>query len=184
MTPDWEALRQAYTGGESIGKLARRWEIPESTLRARAKREGWRREEKANRTNKEKNVRKEEQDAQRMNRVDDLADRMLACLERAVEELDSVTRSVREKVKKEDGTDVTTDYSQVIPGEKGLIDRGGLKQLTGVLKDLKEVLALRSQGDALEQEARIAKLQRELTREDGEQRILVTMEGGCEHYAG
>ena len=115
--------------------------------------------------------------------MDDLADRMLTCLERAVEELDAVTRTVREKVKKEDGGDVTTDYAQVMPGEKGLIDRGGLKQLTGVLKDLKEILVLRSEGDTLEQQARIARLQRELSREDSQERILVTMEGACGGYA-
>ena len=70
-----------------------------------------------------------------------------------------------------------------MPGEKGLIDRGGLKQLTGVLKDLKEILVLRSEGDTLEQQARIARLQRELSREDSQERILVTMEGACGGYA-
>ncbi|MDY3771395.1 MAG: hypothetical protein SO002_00090, partial [Candidatus Faecousia sp.] len=60
---------------------------------------------------------------------------------------------------------------------------GGLKQLTGVLKDLKEILVLRSEGDTLEQQARIARLQRELNREDSQERILVTMEGACGDYA-
>ncbi len=179
MTPDWNALRRAYSRGASIGELAKKWSVPESTLRGRAKREGWKR---PSQKKKQKIVQKDEQDQERMDRVDELADSMLACLERAVGELDAVTRTVREKVKKEDG-DVTTDFSQVMPGEKGLIDRGGLKQLTGVLKDLKEVLSLRDQGDILEQEARIARIQRELNKEEQEERIVVTMEGACENYA-
>ena len=52
-----------------------------------------------------------------------------------------------------------------------------------MLKDLKEILVLRSEGDTLEQQARIARLQRELSREDSQERILVTMEGACGGYA-
>ena len=97
-------------------------------------------------------------------------------------ELDTVTESVREKAKKEDGGEVTTDYQRLLPQEKGIIDRGGLKQLTGVLKDLKEVLVLRSDGDTREQEARIAKLQRDLSPET-EKSFTVLLEGVCQDYA-
>ena len=180
MTPDWDALRRAYSEGGTVRDLSRKWGVPESTLRGRIRRENWQRCAQKEKT---EIVQKDEQSQRRSDRVDDLADRMLTCLERAVEELDAVTRTVREKVKKEDGGDVTTDYAQVMPGEKGLIDRGGLKQLTGVLKDLKEILVLRSEGDTLEQQARIARLQRGLSREDSQERILVTMEGACGGYA-
>lgn len=59
-----------------------------------------------------------------MRRVDTLADAMLTCLERAVEELDTVTRTVKERVKREDGVDMTTDYTQTLAGEKGTVDPG------------------------------------------------------------
>nr|DAH97706.1 MAG TPA: hypothetical protein [Caudoviricetes sp.] len=94
-----------------------------------------------------------------------------------------VTESVREKAKKEDGGELVTDYQRLLPQEKGIIDRGGLKQLTGVLKDLKEVLVLRSDADTREQEARIAKLQRDL-REQEAQSVTVLLEGACQEYAG
>ncbi len=81
---------------------------------------------------------------------------MLGCLERAVRELDTVTQNVREKSKLEDGAELVTDFERLLPEEKGIIDRGGLKQLTGVLKDIKDVLTLRSDADTREQEARIA----------------------------
>ena len=117
-----------------------------------------------------------------MQRVDALADRMLTALERAVEELDTVTQSVREKTKTDDGREIVTDFQRLLPEEAGLIDRGGLKQLTGVLKDIKDVLMLRSEADTREQEARIAKLQRDLQKEELQSRVIVTMEGGCEEF--
>ena len=119
-----------------------------------------------------------------MRRVDTLADAMLTCLERAVEELDTVTRTVKERVKREDGVDMTTDYTQTLVGEKGTVDRGGLKQLTGVLKDLKDVLMLRSDADSREQEMRIARLQRDLDQAQSQECIRVRLEGEVEGYAG
>lgn len=118
-----------------------------------------------------------------MERVDALADAMLTCLERAVDELDTVTQSIREKTKLEDGGEVVTDFERLLPAEKGIIDRGGLKQLTGVLKDIKDVLTLRPEADVREQEARIAKLQRDLSREEAQSCITVKLEGESLDYA-
>lgn len=75
------------------------------------------------------------------------------------------------------------DYAQILEGEKGIIDRGGLKQLTGVLKDLKDVLMLRSDADSREQEMRIAKLQRDLDQAQRQECIRVRLEGEVEGYA-
>ena len=178
MTADWNQIRQDYSQGASFAELSRRWGVSVSTIRRHARAAGW---EKEGEAPEMRGVQKEERQQRRTQRVDELADRMLACLERAVDELDAVTKTVKERVKKEDGTDVTTDYTQVFTGEQGPIDRSGLKQLTGVLKDLKEVLSIRSEEETLEQEARIQKLHRDLGGETP--KILVTMEGGCEHYA-
>ena len=80
-------------------------------------------------------------------------------------------------------TGVQTCALPIFPDEKGIIDRGGLKQLTGVLKDIKDVLTLRSDADAREQEARIAKLQRDLERETERACVTVQLEGESESYA-
>ena len=183
MNPDWETVRREYGQGASIGALSRRWSIPESTLRGRARREDWKKVKGKTERTQKYCVQKEEPNADRLRRVDTLADAMLTCLERAVEELDTVTRSVKERVKREDGADVTMDYAQILEGEKGIIDRGGLKQLTGVLKDLKDVLMLRSDGDNREQEMRIAKLQRDLDQAEKQEYIQVTLEEVVEGYA-
>lgn len=177
MMPDWEGIREDYARGETFTALERKYAVARSTLRGRARREGWQR-----RNEQEKKVQCNELSQARMDRVAALADALLGCLERAVEELDTVTESVREKAKKEDGGEVTTDFQRLLPQEKGIIDRGGLKQLTGVLKDLKEVLVLRSEGDTREQEARIAKLQRDLSPET-EKSFTVLLEGACQDYA-
>lgn len=184
MNPDWEAVRRAYGQGETVGALSRRWSIPESTLRGRARREGWKKFEHRDEIAQQCCVHKEEPNPDRMERVDTLADAMLTCLERAVEELDTVTRSVKERVRREDGVDMTTDYTQTVAGERGTVDRGGLKQLTGVLKDLKDVLMLRSDADSREQEMRIARLQRELDQAERQECVRVRLEGEVEGYAG
>ena len=170
MTVNWEQIRQDYlTGQESQAALARRYGISPAALSKRIRQEGWQREKSPGWEG-------------RMQRVDALADRMLTALERAVEELDTVTQSVREKTKTDDGREIVTDFQRLLPEEAGLIDRGGLKQLTGVLKDIKDVLMLRSEADTREQEARIAKLQRDLQKEELQSRVIVTMEGGCEEF--
>ena len=183
LTADWQTVCREYERGTGIGTLSRKYGIPESTLRGRARRENWKKIEPMEQDTQKTYVEKDEQTEARLRRVDGLADSMLTCLERAVAELDTVERSVKEKIKREDGTDVTTDYAQILAGEKGIIDRGGLKQLTGVLKDLKDILGVRSDLDSREQEARIARLQRELAQDEETQTVRVTLEGGCEDFA-
>ena len=110
-----------------------------------------------------------------------VAEGLLSALERAVGELDAVTVTRKEKVKSDTG-EVNTEVQQVLPGETGLIDRGGLKQLTGVLKDMREIFGLQTELESQEQLARIRKLERELeTPEDGG--LTVTLEGEVEGFA-
>ena len=192
MTPDWKKIRREYEGGASRYRLGKVYGVSDYALRSRIQREGWVRKDGTGGQEKQI-VQKCERKPENadpgspmepwMERVAALADALLSCLERAVKELDTVKESVREKAKKEDGAEVTTDYERLLPLEKGIIDRGGLKQLTGVLKDLKDVLVLRPEADIREQEARIAKLQRELSREQDQTAITVSLEGTCQEYA-
>ena len=115
-------------------------------------------------------------------RAEGVAEGLLTALERAVGELDAVTVTRKEKVKTDEG-EIQTEYERILTGEPGLIDRGGLKQLTGVLKDMREILGLQTELERQEQLARLKKLERELNREDSQERILVTMEGACGDYA-
>lgn len=115
-----------------------------------------------------------------MERVNGVALALLERLEQAVKELDAVVETRREKVKTDTG-EVVTESEQKLPRKKGTVDRGGLKQLTGVLKDLEEILLYMPQMDAQEQRARIARLEQELGPEN--QEIKVVLEGEVAEFA-
>lgn len=110
-----------------------------------------------------------------------VAEGLLSALERAVEELDAVTVTRKEKVRSDTG-EVNTEVQQVLPGETGLIDRGGLKQLTGVLRDMREIFGLQTELESREQLARLRKLERELEASE-ENGLTVTLERGVDDFA-
>lgn len=110
-----------------------------------------------------------------------LAESLLTRLEQAVEQLDAVGVTCKEKVKTQEG-ETNREYQQILPNTRGLVDRGGLKQLTGVLKDIKDILDLRCEADSREQEAKIAKILRDL-EQDTAQCVEVTWEQEVEGFA-
>ena len=62
--------------------------------------------------------------------------------------------------------------------EDMLIDRQALKQITGALKDIKDIQNIKAPLDVEEQRARIAKLKKEAQEEDKTSEIVVKIEGG------
>lgn len=116
-----------------------------------------------------------------MERVRGVAGRLLERLEQAVEELDKGTVTLREKVKTENGEEVT---ELIKAKRKGVVDRAGLKQLTGVLKDLQDILSRDGSLDARERQLRLQKIEQELNREPDQEGITVMLEGEAEEYAG
>ena len=113
-------------------------------------------------------------------RAEGVAEGLLTALERAVGELDAVTVTRKEKVKTDEG-EIQTEYERILTGEPGLIDRGGLKQLTGVLKDMREILGLQTELERQGQLARLKKLERELNQE--ETALTVAWEEGIDGFA-
>lgn len=61
-------------------------------------------------------------------------------------------------------------------------DTGAIKQLTGAIKDLKEIGVFRADMDRAEQMARIKKLQKEAAEEEQDKEIIVTIKGGADKY--
>lgn len=118
---------------------------------------------------------------EQMERVRGVAGRLLERLEQAVEELDKGTVTCREREKTEKGEKVT----ELIKAKgKGVVDRAGLKQLTGVLKDLQDILSRDGSMDARERELRLQKIEQELNREPDSEGVTVVLEGEAEDYAG
>ena len=59
------------------------------------------------------------------------------------------------------------------------MDTQEMKHISGVLKDCKEILMIKSQKDLEEQDARIAKLRREAENEENQSRdVTITIAGG------
>lgn len=114
-------------------------------------------------------------------RVQRVAGRLLDRLEQAAEELDKGTVVLREKKKAEAGEEIREVTKA---GRKGVVDRAGLKQLTGVLKDLQDILSWDGSLDAREREMKLQRLEQDLNREPETESITVVLEKEAEDYAG
>lgn len=160
---NWGEIRNEYiNGGISYRTLAAKHGVPYRTLSDRARSEGW---VKLRDQVRIKTVSKTVDSIAKSNaKVDDrinrLANRLIDKLEKAVEELDMEMVIVKKTMKT--GNDKVTAEKKTLERDKeGPVDRSGLQQLTGVLRDLKAILDVRSDLDRQEQEARIEKLRRD-----------------------
>lgn len=90
--------------------------------------------------------------------------KLIDAVERALDEIDTVvlTTTVKSKVieygleaKPDKPTKEILTEIEEIEKVKCIVDRGGLKQITGVLKEIKDIGLFSSELDLLEQEARI-----------------------------
>lgn len=157
---DWNAMRTEYIqGGVSYRELAAKYGVPYRTLAARAKAENW--VELRNQACIKAASKTVESVAKQNARVDDrinrLANRLIDKLEKAVDELDVKTVTMKTTMKT-GAARVTTEYRKLDREKEGPVDKGGLQQLTNTLRDLKAILDVRSELDRKEQEARIEAL--------------------------
>ena len=124
------------------------------TIAKKASKEGWvsQRQQQANRTLSKTLTAVSNRQVNRAARLQKVADKLLNKIEAAVD-----------------------DYNM----EVLLVDRQSLRQITGALKDIKDIQMIRSEADLREQEARIAKLLKEAEREDsGPNKVVIQIEGG------
>lgn len=154
---DWSKIKTEYiTTDTSYRKLAEKYGINKDTIYAKAKKEGW--------------------PDKRRQFVDRTQTKMLA-----VEE----TRTVDRATKLLDVSDLLLmKVRQLLESDdKIALDTQGMRHISGVLKDLKEIQMVRSEMDLREQEARIAKLQREAREEDtNKEPIRVIIDDGLDGY--
>ena len=156
---DWNKIRKDYIAGKgSYRELAAKYSVPLKTLSRRAKDEGW--PELRKQSGHKAATQTADSLAVANGKVDTtLQDAELQ--EAAVELIGKAVAGIR-------ATEATNAKS--------------LKAYSGLLRDLKEVL--RSDLDAKEQEARIAKLRAEAEKgkEDGSNEISIEL-GGAEEWA-
>lgn len=104
---------------------------------------------------------------------------LLERLERATEELDRGIVTRKEK-HKEDEAEITFELQKC--RGKGMVDRAALKQLTGVLKDLQDILCQDCSMDTRERELKLMQLERNLNA-GSDSGVVVTLAGEAERYA-
>ncbi len=152
---DWNKIKTEYlTSDTSYRKLAQKYGVNATTIAKKASKEDWvsQRQQQANRTLSKTLTAVSNRQVNRAARLQKVADKLLNKIEAAVD-----------------------DYNM----EVLLVDRQSLRQITGALKDIKDIQMIRSKADLREQEARIAKLLKEAEREDsGPNKVVIQIEGG------
>ena len=193
---DWKKIKTEYitSDNSSYRKLAEKYGISLGTLCKKAKRENWPELKKRHYDEKvTKTVAAvEEKEVKKMQRIQDITDRLLDKIERAVEELDIQLFKDVKKVKEIEYNNIERPdkpTKEIIHEEEKvmeihtIIDRKGVQELASAIKSLKEVQMLKSELDEQEQKARIDKLRKEAMAENTDNEIEVTMGEEADNYA-
>lgn len=155
MSCDWTQIKTDYItdSNSSYRKLAEKYGVSFNTLQCRAKKEDW---AKLKRQAQDK-ITKKTIDKDIQNKVDratrllNVTDKLLLKIEETVEELST---------------------------EGIVLDKSTLKQISGALKDIKDIQGIKSDRDIREQEARIRNLEKQAEAEDKANEISITIGGG------
>lgn len=193
---DWKKIKAEYiTTDTSYRKLAQKYGVHYKVISERGKAENWvaLRSQYRDKTLTKTLEQISDRQADKMARIDDLADRLLEKVEQAIAELDLQLFKHVDKTKEieynnpqrpDKPTKETIHEEEKLLEVKSIVDRSGLKQVAAALKDIKEVKMLRSELDRQEQEARIANLQKQAEKSDkGGGKITVVLEGALKDYA-
>lgn len=185
---DWNAIRKEYITDESSSyrKLSKKHGVSLTAITKRSKEEDWigQRKQLKDKTITKSIEKLSETQSDKLTRVQDITDKLLTKIEKAIEELDIqlfkdvVKTKVIEynhELRPDKPTKETIHEEEKVIEVKSIIDRSGLKAITSALRDIKEIQMLKTELDRQEQEARIAKLQKEAQEEDnGTTEIKVT----------
>lgn len=155
MAADWQKIKTEYiTTQTSYRKLAKKYGVHYNAIANRAKQEGW------------------------------VAQRDQFCDETVTKTVTAISEQQVERAAKLMG--VSDQLLELVKQAiiDGGIDTQGMKHLSGVLKDIKEIQMIRSDGDLKEQEARIANLNRQAQKDDSKSgTVTVLLEGAMDSYA-
>jgi hypothetical protein len=179
---DWKRIKAEYVaGGISLRKLSDKYGVSFSTIQKKSMEEKWGElRKKSGRKSEEKIIdavssKEAKKAVKKLSRVVDLTDKLLDKIEQAIEELDiQLYKDVKKTKEIEYNNEKRPDKptKEIIHEEekvieiKTIVDRSGLKAIASSLRDIKEIQMLKSELDNKEQEARIAKLQKEAQEED------------------
>ena len=176
---DWKSIRNEYIADESSSyrKLAKKYGVSLTAITKRSKEEDWigQRKQLKDKTITKSIESMSQKMADKLSRVTDLTDKLLDKLEQAIAELDIQLYKDVVKVKEieynntqrpDKPTKETIHEEEKVIEVKTIVDRSGLKAIASSLRDIKEIQMLKSDLDKREQEARIAKLQKDAERDN------------------
>lgn len=152
---DWKAIRLEYVAGEiSYRKLAEKHGVSFSTLKEVARREKW------------TDLRKSAQHKADTKFAEEIGKKQAVRAAKILDVADMLLDKISETISSMD-----------------VVDSASLKQFTSALKDLKDIKGIKSDIDLKEQEARIAKLQREAQAEEESKDVKVVLSDDIARYS-
>ena len=147
---DWQKIKTEYiTTDTSYRKLADKYGIDQATISRKAKKEDW--------------------VSKRQHHADKTQAKILTADTKNKADRAARLMTVADKLLKK--------VEQAVDQE-GPISAGAIKNLSDALKNIRDAQMLKSDGDLREQEARIAKLQKEAQQEDKSHDVTIVIEGG------
>ena len=160
MSWDWNAIKTDYITDEttSYRKLARKYGVSHNVIGARAVKEGWveLRQQHLDKTLSKTLSAISNGQARRAARVQTVADKLLDKIEEAVDNLDM---------------------------KELFLDKQALRQVTAAMKDIKDILMIKSEADLREQDARIRNLEKQAEKTDESNDVTVVIGPEAEEYA-
>lgn len=155
---DWQAIKIEYiTTKTSYRKLAEKYGINKDTIYQKAKSENWKELRRQHIENTQTKILGADID-NKVSCAADLTQAARKLLGIVIDKMDS-TRPAK-------------------------MDTQEMRHLSGVLKDIKDILMIKSPKDLEEQDARIAKLRHDVQSDDAEREITVTMDGTLDEFGG
>ena len=148
---DWNKIKTEYiTTDTSYRKLAEKYGVDQATVARRAKKEDW--------------------VSKRQHHADETQAKILTADTKNKADRAARLMTVADKLLKK--------VEQAVDQE-GPISAGAIKNLSDALKNIKDAQMIKSDRDLLEQDARIAKLQKECeVQDDKDKTVIVTIAGG------
>ena len=155
---DWKAIKTEYiTTDTSYRKLAQKYGVSYNAIGNRSRQENWQemRDQHLTKTMTKTMNAIASQQANRAARLQSVADKLLAKVERRIED------------------------------DEGLAaDTSSMRDIARILKDLKDIHMIKSEADLREQEARITKLRKEAAEDsNNKEPIEVIMGDGLDKYS-
>lgn len=191
---DWNAIKTEYiTTNTSYRKLGDKYDVNYKVIAERGKDEKWveLRSQYRDKTLTNTIDKISKKQSARYTRLMNATDRLLAKVEKAIDELDITIATDVKKTKvieynndrrPDKPTKETVDEETTIRQVVTIVDRSGLKAISSALRDIKEVQMLKTELDRQEQQARIDNLRKQADKDENTDAPTLVVEGLPEEF--